>query len=133
MSKHRTTTSDDMSRTYGYESIDSTAKQSKVNDVFDSVSSSYDVMNDLMSLGVHRLWKDAIISKANLPRNVPWRALDLASGSGDIGFKLLEGSKGGRVTLCDINPSMLEQARARAKGLVSQLDFVVANAEAASL
>lgn len=127
----RATTAQDMSKAYGYESVEPTDKQDKVDGVFHSVAREYDIMNDLMSLGVHRLWKDALVAKANLPKSREWHSLDIAGGSGDIAFRLLDGRPQGRVSLSDINASMLDQAkeRAKSKNLENQLDFTVANAE----
>ncbi|OSM01497.1 putative demethylmenaquinone methyltransferase [Magnetofaba australis IT-1] len=98
--------------------------------VFDSVAEKYDLMNDLMSLGIHRLWKRQAIAKLKLQPGD--HCLDLAGGTGDLAIlmhKKMEGQ--GRVTLCDINLSMLKQGRKRLtdEGMVSSIDWVCGNAE----
>ena len=90
-------------------------KQTLVDDVFRSVARRYDLMNDLMSLGLHRAWKDALITALDPPKSQPFALLDLAGGTGDIAFRALQA--GGELTLatvCDINPDMLAVGRERA-------------------
>jgi demethylmenaquinone methyltransferase / 2-methoxy-6-polyprenyl-1,4-benzoquinol methylase len=90
-------------------------KQALVDDVFHSVARRYDLMNDLMSLGLHRAWKDALITALNPPKRAPFALLDVAGGTGDIAFRALEaGGDQTRVTVCDINPDMLTVGRERA-------------------
>src|ERR1700722_19994596 len=90
-------------------------KQALVDDVFHSVARRYDLMNDLMSLGLHRAWKDALITALNPPKRAPFALLDVAGGTGDIAFRTLEaGGDQTRVTVCDINPDMLAVGRERA-------------------
>jgi len=104
------------------------AKQSMVRAVFDSVAPRYDLMNDLMSLGIHRVWKRIFITALD-PR--PNRTLlDLAGGTGDISFGWLAGG-GGPTILSDINPAMLGVGRDRAlqRGIAAGLSFLTANAE----
>jgi demethylmenaquinone methyltransferase/2-methoxy-6-polyprenyl-1,4-benzoquinol methylase len=128
----RTTQAEQMSTAYGFEQVAEGQKQSKVNDVFHSVARRYDLMNDFMSLGVHRLWKDAMVTKAAPSKKQPWASLDVAGGTGDIAFRLVEASnKNAHVTVLDINGSMLEVGRDRAlkKGLGDNVDFIEANAE----
>src|SRR5271170_6790402 len=99
-----------------------------VREVFDSVAGKYDVMNDLMSLGVHRLWKREFIAALD-PR--PNRSLlDLAGGTGDITFGWLKRG-GGPAILSDINAAMLSAGRDRAtaNGMLAKIDFLVADAE----
>jgi demethylmenaquinone methyltransferase / 2-methoxy-6-polyprenyl-1,4-benzoquinol methylase len=113
---------------FGFRQVPSKAKAGMVRAVFDRVAPRYDLMNDLMSLGVHRAWKRILLTALD-PR--PAHALlDLAGGTGDIsfGWKRLGG---GKVVLSDINPAMLEVARDRAlnRGIVDGLDFLVADAE----
>src|SRR5579872_2411012 len=92
---------------FGYQRVPRAAKRGMVRAVFDSVAPRYDLMNDLMSLGVHRVWK-SILCTALDPR--PRRTLlDLAGGTGDIAFAWLE-KGGGPVALSDVNASMLEVA-----------------------
>jgi demethylmenaquinone methyltransferase/2-methoxy-6-polyprenyl-1,4-benzoquinol methylase len=90
-------------------------KQALVDDVFHSVARRYDLMNDLMSLGLHRAWKDALITALDPPKRAPFALLDVAGGTGDIAFRALEaGGDQTRVTVCDINPDMLAVGRERA-------------------
>src|SRR3984893_16529219 len=91
-------------------------KQTLVNDVFHSVASRYDLMNDLMSAGLHRLWKEVMINALNPPRSdTPFALLDVAGGTGDIAFRAAKASGAGfRATVCDINYDMLSVGRARA-------------------
>jgi demethylmenaquinone methyltransferase / 2-methoxy-6-polyprenyl-1,4-benzoquinol methylase len=118
---------------FGYESVPLEEKQGRVNDVFHSVSRRYDLMNDLMSGGLHRAWKDALVSAVNPPKNdCEFAVLDLAGGTGDIGLRILRaGGAGTRVTICDINPDMLEVGRERAaeRALDGVVTFEQGNAE----
>lgn len=97
---------------FGYRSVSSDEKASLVRDVFDSVASRYDLMNDLMSGGLHRLWKRFTVNQAGLkPGNV---ALDLAGGTGDLAREFSRKvGKDGHVILADINAAMLRQGRSR--------------------
>jgi demethylmenaquinone methyltransferase/2-methoxy-6-polyprenyl-1,4-benzoquinol methylase len=100
--------------------------------VFHKVAQRYDVMNDLMSGGMHRVWKDAMVTALNPPKSGRWRSLDVAGGTGDIAFRIVEASRGNaHVTVLDINGSMLEVGRDRAekRGIAENLTFVEANAE----
>jgi demethylmenaquinone methyltransferase / 2-methoxy-6-polyprenyl-1,4-benzoquinol methylase len=108
-------------------------KQALVDDVFRSVARRYDLMNDLMSFGLHRAWKDALITAIDPPRRGPFAHLDIAGGTGDVALRVLAaGGEYTRVTVCDINPDMLAvgRERAAAKGLGDALTFIEANAEA---
>ncbi len=121
--------SPDESTDFGFERVPRAAKKPRVRAVFDSVAPRYDLMNDLMSLGIHRAWKRAFVSALD-PR--PGRTLlDLAGGTGDIGFGWLQAG-GGPVILSDINPSMLAvgQDRALERGFATDLAPLVADAEA---
>ncbi len=115
---------------FGYKQVPVEEKVQKVREVFDSVADKYDVMNDVMSLGVHRLWKRYTIEMTGLKPGQ--RALDLASGTGDLAAKLagLVGSSG-EVVASDINGAMLGNGRARQinRGIVGNLRYVQANAE----
>ena len=115
---------------FGYEQVPIDDKSRRVADVFHSVASKYDVMNDLMSLGVHRLWKRiAIEFVAARPGQ---RILDLAGGTGDLAAAIAPRvGDTGEVVLADINESMLRGGRDRLidKGLVSNVRFVQADAE----
>ena len=118
---------------FGSKRVPLAAKQALVNDVFHSVARRYDLMNDLMSLGLHRAWKDVLVTAVNPPRQAPFAVLDIAGGTGDIAFRLIEaGGAQTRVTVCDINPDMLEVGRARAAtyGGEAAVTFAEANAEA---
>jgi demethylmenaquinone methyltransferase/2-methoxy-6-polyprenyl-1,4-benzoquinol methylase len=100
--------------------------------VFHKVANRYDLMNDLMSAGMHRVWKDAMIAWLNPPKRPGWKVLDVAGGTGDIAFRIIEASqRNAHATVLDINGSMLQVGRERAekKGLLPHLDFVEANAE----
>ena len=121
-----------MSTSYGFRAVAEDEKQGLVNDVFHKVAKRYDVMNDLMSGGLHRLWKDAMVTALNPPKRPGWTALDVAGGTGDIAFRIVEASgRAAHVTVLDINGSMLEVGRERAekRGFADSLDFVEANAE----
>ncbi len=95
---------------FGYEEVDRQEKTRRVGGVFSSVASSYDVMNDAMSGGMHRLWKDRFVRQVK-PRDGE-DILDMAGGTGDIAFRLQ--AKGANVTVADINPEMLEVGMQRA-------------------
>ncbi len=116
---------------FGFETVPLEEKQGRVNDVFHSVARRYDLMNDLMSAGLHRLWKDSFINQLNVPRSGSYHLLDVAGGTGDIAFRALDaGGEKTRVTVLDINGDMLEVGRDRAKGRYDgRIDFVEANAE----
>lgn len=120
--------SDNPTADFGYRTVPRAEKASMVREVFESVAPRYDVMNDLMSLGVHRIWKRIFVAMIGAsPRET---LLDLAGGSGDISFAALE--KGaGRVICSDINPAMLGVAQGRAlqRGLAAGLSFICADAE----
>src|SRR5271165_1951835 len=97
---------------FGFESIASADKAARVRSVFTSVAGKYDVMNDLMSFGAHRLWKQFTLSLTGLRPGQ--RALDVAGGTGDLARGLLrQVGKSGRVALSDVNPRMLEVGRDR--------------------
>jgi demethylmenaquinone methyltransferase/2-methoxy-6-polyprenyl-1,4-benzoquinol methylase len=118
---------------FGFREVDVDAKQGMVDEVFHSVATRYDLMNDLMSGGLHRLWKDAMVSRLAPPRSGarPFRVLDMAGGTGDIAFRIADRSAGhAAVTVSDINASMLAVGRERAeKRGLKGLEFVEANAE----
>jgi demethylmenaquinone methyltransferase/2-methoxy-6-polyprenyl-1,4-benzoquinol methylase len=117
---------------FGFKTVDREKKRDMVREVFDSVASKYDIMNDLMSLGVHRIWKHEFIEALD-PR--PNRTLlDLAGGTGDITFGWLK-KGGGPAILSDINAAMLSvgRDRATANGLLADISFMVTDAEAIAL
>ncbi|MEQ8667155.1 MAG: bifunctional demethylmenaquinone methyltransferase/2-methoxy-6-polyprenyl-1,4-benzoquinol methylase UbiE [Rhodospirillales bacterium] len=114
---------------FGFRTVDAADKARLVGDVFSSVAARYDLMNDLMSFGIHRLWKSAMIDWLR-PRH-DMALLDVGGGTGDIAFRFLE-SGGGHVTVSDINPDMLSVGRDRAvdRGILHGIDWVPADAEA---
>jgi ubiquinone/menaquinone biosynthesis methyltransferase len=123
---------------FGFREVSPTEKTALVRGVFNSVASRYDIMNDAMSAGVHRLWKTAMIDW--LKPRPGMRLLDVAGGTGDIAFRILdranrdlpEGRTPATVTVCDINEAMLSVGRDRAidAGRLDNLDWIVGNAEA---
>ncbi|MET3661850.1 bifunctional demethylmenaquinone methyltransferase/2-methoxy-6-polyprenyl-1,4-benzoquinol methylase UbiE [Aquamicrobium ahrensii] len=132
MSVERTTANGGMETSYGFRQVGAGEKQPLVNEVFHKVANRYDLMNDLMSAGMHRVWKDAMIAWLNPPKRPGWKVLDVAGGTGDIAFRIIEASqRNAHATVLDINGSMLQVGRERAekKGLSAHLDFVEANAE----
>jgi demethylmenaquinone methyltransferase/2-methoxy-6-polyprenyl-1,4-benzoquinol methylase len=124
----------DQTTHFGFRDVPLDDKQALVNDVFHSVASRYDLMNDLMSGGLHRIWKDIMITALNPPRNeAPFALLDVAGGTGDIAFRAARAAGTGfHATVCDINADMLEVGRARAakRHLDNKVSFVDGNAEA---
>jgi demethylmenaquinone methyltransferase/2-methoxy-6-polyprenyl-1,4-benzoquinol methylase len=118
---------------FGYETVPLDDKQERVDEVFHSVARRYDLMNDLMSGGLHRAWKDALVTAVNPPKSArEFAVLDLAGGTGDVAFRIAQsGGPGTRVTVCDINADMLEvgQARATERGLDGVVTFEQGNAE----
>jgi demethylmenaquinone methyltransferase / 2-methoxy-6-polyprenyl-1,4-benzoquinol methylase len=117
---------------FGYSEVPLGDKQGLVDDVFHKVAQRYDVMNDLMSGGLHRVWKDVLVRKIRPSRRGPFKHLDVAGGTGDVAFRVARaGGPQTRVTVLDINGDMLGVGRERAekKGLSEQLTFVEANAE----
>jgi len=115
---------------FGYKQVDADKKAGLVADVFSSVANKYDVMNDVMSFGVHRLWKKIAMSHTGLKKGQ--RALDVAGGTGDLTvYMSKQVGPTGEVIISDINPDMLEQGRRRLidQGLAGNIKFVEANAE----
>jgi demethylmenaquinone methyltransferase / 2-methoxy-6-polyprenyl-1,4-benzoquinol methylase len=115
---------------FGFEKIAWADKAGRVSSVFSSVAGKYDVMNDLMSFGVHRLWKQFALSLTGLRPGQ--RALDVAGGTGDLAAGMLrQVGKSGSVVLSDVNPKMLEIGRDRLldRGLVGNVECIVADAE----
>lgn len=116
---------------FGYKTVEAEKKADMVADVFHSVAAKYDIMNDVMSFGIHRLWKRFTIETAAARPGM--KVLDLAGGTGDLTakFSQLVGEKG-QVILADINDSMLKVGRAklRDRGIVGNVNYVQANAEA---
>ena len=131
---------------FGYRRVPIGEKQALVSDVFRSVAGRYDLMNDLMSFGLHRAWKDALVTAINPPKNRPFVLLDTAGGTGDVALRVIAaGGAQTRVIVCDINPDMLAVGRERARRRVGavfnsrapegqseiedQITFTEANAE----
>jgi demethylmenaquinone methyltransferase/2-methoxy-6-polyprenyl-1,4-benzoquinol methylase len=117
---------------FGFRHVALDEKQDLVDDVFHGVARRYDLMNDLMSGGLHRVWKDAMVSWLAPPRRGDYAVVDVAGGTGDIAMRIKRRSDGNaHVTVADINGSMLALGRERAErdGLTG-VDFVEANAEA---
>jgi demethylmenaquinone methyltransferase/2-methoxy-6-polyprenyl-1,4-benzoquinol methylase len=131
---------------FGFRRVPLGDKQGLVNDVFHSVARRYDLMNDLMSGGLHRAWKDALVTAVNPPRPQrqsgarrrgahhhpaqPFALLDLAGGTGDVALRVAQaGGSGVHITVADINAEMLKVGRDRAVKAGSNIDFVEANAE----
>lgn len=123
-------TEQDKTTHFGFQQVPVNEKANKVADVFHSVASKYDIMNDLMSGGIHRLWKRFTIDLSAVRKGQ--RVLDIAGGTGDLTkqFSKLVGSEG-QVVLADINSSMLEVGRERLTnlGLTNNIEYVQANAE----
>ncbi|MGI9401101.1 MAG: bifunctional demethylmenaquinone methyltransferase/2-methoxy-6-polyprenyl-1,4-benzoquinol methylase UbiE [Rhizobiaceae bacterium] len=132
MAQSRVSDPSHMSRSYGYREVEEGEKQPLVDAVFDRVAGRYDIMNDLMSGGMHRLWKDAMVARLAPPKQEKWHSIDVAGGTGDIAFRIVEASaRKANTTIFDINPSMLEVGRNRAqeRNLEHNLEFVEGNAE----
>lgn len=95
---------------FGFETIDAASKARRVGEVFSSVARRYDLMNDVMSLGIHHVWKNRMLE---ILSPTPGRhLLDVAGGTGDIAFRFQK-QTGGKVTICDINNAMLEEGKRR--------------------
>lgn len=114
---------------FGFRTVPAAAKAVLVREVFDSVARQYDLMNDLMSGGIHRLWKRAMVDWL-APRGAV-QVLDVAGGTGDIAFRIRERAPESRVIVADINAQMLSVGRDRSvdRGLLHGLDWVCVNAE----
>jgi len=138
MTDVRTKKPEEMETAFGYARVGTGEKQPLVDEVFHKVAGRYDLMNDLMSAGMHRIWKDAMINVLSPPRPTGkkdvtnWKSLDVAGGTGDIAFRIIErGGSNVSTTVLDINSSMLEVGRARAaeRGLSEQLEFIEGDAQ----
>jgi demethylmenaquinone methyltransferase/2-methoxy-6-polyprenyl-1,4-benzoquinol methylase len=123
--------SDERTTHFGFETVPEAEKAGRVHGVFASVAGRYDLMNDAMSLGVHRLWKDAMLDWMAPRRGM--RLLDVAGGTGDIAFRFLRRVKGdGQATVLDMTEDMLTEGRRRAEAttFAEKLDWVVGDAMA---
>jgi demethylmenaquinone methyltransferase / 2-methoxy-6-polyprenyl-1,4-benzoquinol methylase len=132
MSVERVTERGGMESSFGFTPVDPGEKQGRVDEVFHKVAKRYDVMNDLMSVGMHRFWKGAFVAWLAPPKREGWKVLDVAGGTGDIAFKIIEASGGkAHATVLDINGSMLAVGKDRAekRKLFERVEFVEANAE----
>ncbi|KAI1721261.1 ubiE/COQ5 methyltransferase family domain-containing protein [Ditylenchus destructor] len=121
---------------FGYEQVNEDEKQKKVHTVFANVAKKYDLMNDAMSVGIHRLWKDYYVEQLNLHKDA--EMVDVAGGTGDIAFRALNAMKKlpvgrGNVTLVDINQNMIDVGKVRAEENANvdmkRLNWICANAE----
>jgi demethylmenaquinone methyltransferase/2-methoxy-6-polyprenyl-1,4-benzoquinol methylase len=115
---------------FGFQDIPESEKAGRVRGVFGSVASKYDVMNDAMSLGIHRIWKDAMMDW--LAPRAGQRLLDVAGGTGDISFRFLKRAGYGHATVLDLTEPMLVEGRKRAEAesMADSLDWVVGDAMA---
>ena len=113
---------------FGFETVPEAEKAGKVQNVFTSVASKYDIMNDIMSVGIHRIWKEAMMDW--LAPRPGQRLLDVAGGTGDISFKFLKRSGSGHATVLDITEKMLIEGRKRAETdkILDSLDWIVGDA-----
>ncbi|NBX03302.1 MAG: bifunctional demethylmenaquinone methyltransferase/2-methoxy-6-polyprenyl-1,4-benzoquinol methylase UbiE [Alphaproteobacteria bacterium] len=113
---------------FGFKTVDEKEKASLVRGVFDSVASRYDIMNDFMSAGLHRMWKHEMVSQ--LAPRVSGRYLDVAGGTGDIAFRIKKRAKC-HVTVCDINAQMLGEGKRRAddQNFIDGIEWVCGDAE----
>jgi demethylmenaquinone methyltransferase/2-methoxy-6-polyprenyl-1,4-benzoquinol methylase len=117
---------------FGFSRVPLQDKQARVDQVFHKVASRYDLMNDLMSGGLHRIWKDIFVARVKPSKTMHFRHLDVAGGTGDIAFRVARaGSALTDIVVLDINADMLEEGRRRAakRKFEATLDFVEANAE----
>ncbi len=126
-------TNDEKGTAFGYRTVGESEKQGLVNEVFAKAAQRYDQMNDLMSAGLHRLWKDDFVSMLNPPKSAaPFHVVDVAGGTGDIAFRIAKVSgPGTRVTLADISPDMVTEGAKRAarEDPYARCRFTVGNAE----
>ena len=115
---------------FGFETVPESAKAGRVQGVFGSVANRYDIMNDVMSGGIHRLWKDAMMDW--LAPVAGQRLLDVAGGTGDIAFRFLKRAGQGQATVLDLTQEMLDEGRKRAEAdqMSEQLDWLVGDAMA---
>ncbi len=132
MGQTRTSAEGGMETSYGFREVADGEKQGLVNEVFHKVAKRYDIMNDVMSVGLHRAWKSAMVAALAPRKTGTYKSLDVAGGTGDIAFRIVEASgRNAHVTVLDINGSMLSvgEERAQKNGLIGNLDFVEASAE----
>lgn len=124
---------DSRARHFGFKPVSEDEKTRLVYSVFEKVADRYDLMNDLMTVGLHRAWKQAMVDKLGPPRNNrPWHLIDVAGGTGDIAFRALDrAGANAKVTVCDINDHMLDVGRTRAQdqGYSDRTEFTCGDAE----
>ncbi|WP_298429159.1 bifunctional demethylmenaquinone methyltransferase/2-methoxy-6-polyprenyl-1,4-benzoquinol methylase UbiE [uncultured Jannaschia sp.] len=113
---------------FGFEDIPEGEKAGRVHGVFTNVASKYDVMNDAMSMGIHRVWKDAMMDW--LAPRPGQRLLDVAGGTGDIAFRFLDRAPGASAVVCDMTEGMLVAGRGRAEAEGAAIDWVAGDAMA---
>ena len=113
---------------FGFETVPEAQKAGKVQNIFNSVASKYDIMNDVMSAGIHRIWKEAMMDW--LAPRPGQKLIDVAGGTGDVSFKFLKRSGSGHATVLDITENMLIEGRKRAETdkILGSLDWVVGDA-----
>ena len=113
---------------FGFQTVDEDAKSGMVEGLFSNVASKYDIMNDVMSVGIHRIWKEAMMDWLNPRENQ--KLLDVAGGTGDVSFKFIKRAGVAHATVCDLTESMLieGQKRAEADAMGEHLDWVVGDA-----
>ena len=113
---------------FGFETVPEAQKAGKVQNIFNSVASKYDIMNDVMSAGIHRIWKEAMMDW--LAPRPGQKLIDVAGGTGDVSFKFLKRSGSGHATVLDITENMLIEGRKRSETdqILGSLDWVVGDA-----
>ena len=113
---------------FGFETVPEAQKAGKVQNIFNSVASKYDIMNDVMSMGIHRIWKEAMMDW--LAPKAGQKLIDVAGGTGDVSFKFLKRSGSGHATVLDITENMLIEGRKRAEAdqMLDNLDWLVGDA-----
>jgi len=113
---------------FGFETVPEAQKAGKVQNIFNSVASKYDIMNDVMSAGIHRIWKEAMMDW--LAPRPGQKLIDVAGGTGDVSFKFLKRSGSGHATVLDITENMLIEGRKRADAdkIPDSLDWIVGDA-----
>lgn len=114
---------------FGFKEVDASLKAKYVAGVFDKVAKKYDIMNDFMSLGIHRLWKDRLIAEMQPSESA--FLLDMAGGTGDIAQRFLKTCEGGKVIVADINENMLRVGKTRSvdNNILTNIDFITLDAE----
>lgn len=119
---------------FGFQKVNASEKEGLVRNVFNSVNNNYDIMNDLMSFGTHRIWKNIMVEW--LAPRPSWKIIDVAGGTGDIALRILHHVKNsstsdGIINVCDINESMINNGRNKAinQGVLNEIKWTVGNAQ----